>query len=150
MGGLLALDIALRHRPENLGRVVQLAAPNHGSEVADFLKDNPIYMSIYGPAGGQLTTDRQAPSPASGAFDFDLGIVAGDSTIDPLSSWLIDGADDGRVSVESTRHPAAVDHITVAASHTFFPSNDTVIQQTAHFLMFGAFFRQPEGEANAK
>lgn len=147
MGGLLALDIALRHRPDNLGRVVQLAAPNHGSEVADLLKDNPLYMSFYGPAGRQLTTERRAAYPESGNIDFDLGIIAGNSTIDPLSSLLIDGADDGKVSVESTRHPAAVDHITVAASHTFFPSNEDVIRQTAHFLRFGKFFRQPEGEA---
>jgi triacylglycerol esterase/lipase EstA (alpha/beta hydrolase family) len=40
MGGLLTLAILHKYKTEKLGRVIQLAPPNHGSEVADFLKDN--------------------------------------------------------------------------------------------------------------
>src|SRR5690606_5032077 len=56
MGGLLVRALLSRYRPEKLGRVVLLAAPNRGSEVADFLKHNWLYRKIFGPAGQELTT----------------------------------------------------------------------------------------------
>ena len=43
MGGLLARGVINWCRPPNLGRVVQLAPPNQGSEVADFWKNNFLF-----------------------------------------------------------------------------------------------------------
>ena len=40
MGGLLVRAIAHKYPPQNRARVVQLAPPNHGSEVADFIQNN--------------------------------------------------------------------------------------------------------------
>jgi triacylglycerol esterase/lipase EstA (alpha/beta hydrolase family) len=59
MGGLLIRAIINKKRPQNLGRVVQLAPPNNGSEVSDFFKNNWLYKKFYGPAGQQLTTDQK-------------------------------------------------------------------------------------------
>ena len=144
MGGLMVRAIINEHRPQNLGRVVQLAPPNKGSEVADFLKNNWLYQAIYGPAGQQLTTDQEAIEDIFGEVDYELGIIAGNSTIDPISSAIIPGDDDGKVSVESTKLEGMKDHIVVSASHTFFPSNETVHQQTEHFIKHGYFDRQEE------
>lgn len=141
MGGLLVRAIIHKHRPEKLGRVVLLATPNKGSEVADLWRDNWLYKTIYGPAGQQLGTDQGARVELLGDVDYELGVVAGNSTIDPLSSAVIPGDDDGKVGIESTKLEGMKDHITVSASHLFFPGNDTVHEQTAHFLKHGTFKR---------
>ncbi len=139
MGGIVTRAILNKYRPDNLGRVVQLASPNKGSEVADFLKDNWLYGKIYGPAGKQLTTKDAGIENLLGKVDYELGVIAGSFSIDPISSTLIAGKDDGKVSVESTKVDGMKDHITVNASHTFFPQNEDVQKQTLHFLRTGVF-----------
>lgn len=140
MGGLLTRIILNKYRPENLGRVVQLAAPNHGSEVSDFLENNWLYQKIYGPAGQQLVTRKQDDlAELLGKVDYELGVVAGNSTIDPISSTIIPNDDDGKVSIESTKVEGMKDHIVVSASHTFFPSNKQAQAQALYFLKNGQF-----------
>ena len=139
MGGLLVRAILAKHKPEKLGRVIQLAPPNHGSDVSDFLKDNWLYKTIFGPAGQELTTENEDTEKLMGHVDYALGVVAGNSTIDPFSSYIIGGDDDGKVSILSTKVQGMKDHVVVSASHTFFPSNDDVQQQTLSFLKNGKF-----------
>lgn len=144
MGGLLVRAVIHKHRPKNLGRVVQLASPNHGSEVADFIKNNWFYQEIYGPAGQQLTTEQMEKlKNIFGKVDYELGIIAGNSTIDPVSSFIIPEDDDGKVSIESTKLKGMKDHIVVEASHTFFPSNKDAHKQTLYFLQHGVFEHEP-------
>jgi hypothetical protein len=63
-----------------------------------------------------------------------LAVIAGTASIDPLSSLIILGADDGKVAVGNTKVTGMQDHLTVAASHTFFPQNQEVQAQTLFFL----------------
>lgn len=142
MGGLLVRALLHRYPPPMLGRVVQLAPPNNGSEVADVLKDNWLYQEIYGPAGQQLTTGKDL-TDLLGTIDYELGIIAGNSTIDLISSAIIPGDDDGKVSIASTRVTGMKDHVVIPASHTFFPGNKAVQRQTAHFLKYGVFNKEP-------
>ncbi|MFT6219898.1 MAG: esterase/lipase [Myxococcota bacterium] len=140
MGGLLVRTILGQQKYKNMGRVVQLATPNQGSEVSDFVKDWWIYKKIYGPAGQQLTTNQKKIfNLLNKKVDYDLGVIAGNFTIDPISSTLIPGNDDGKVSIESTKLKGMKDHIVVNASHTFFPSNKKVKKQTLNFLRHGKF-----------
>ena len=139
MGALLVRIIIHKYRFPHLGRVVQLAPPNYGSEVADFFKQNWLYQTIYGPAGQQLITDQSDIRHLFGPLNYQLGIIAGNSTIDPISSFIIPGDDDGKVSVQRTQLTGMQAHIVVPASHTFFPSHKTVQQQTVFFLKFGVF-----------
>lgn len=135
MGGILARALINKHRPEKLGCVIQLAPPNQGSEVADFLKDRYIYQKFYGPAGQELTTGNTNTAKLLGEINYELGVIAGNSTIDPISSFLIiKGDNDGKVSVERTKVDGMKDHIVVSASHTFFPKNKYVKQQVVSFL----------------
>ncbi|MDB2550903.1 alpha/beta fold hydrolase [Rickettsiales bacterium] len=145
MGGLMVRIILNQQDYKNMGRVVQLASPNKGSEVSDFLENNWLYKKIYGPSGAQLTTDqRKIKNLLNDKIDYDLGIIAGNFTIDPISSIIIDGDDDGKVSIESTKLKGMKDHIVVSASHTFFPSNEVVKQQTLNFLRDGQFQHKVE------
>ncbi|NBV05858.1 MAG: alpha/beta fold hydrolase [Proteobacteria bacterium] len=139
MGGLMVRALIHKYNYKNLGRVVQLAPPNQGSEVADFVKNFWPYKKIFGPAGQQLITDQSALKHLFGEVNYELGIIAGNATIDPISSVIIPGENDGKVAVERTKLEGMKDHVVVSASHTFFPSNKEVQNQTLYFLKNGNF-----------
>jgi triacylglycerol lipase len=141
MGGLLARGVIRRHRPSNLGRVVQLAPPNQGSEVADFWRNNFLFRWIFGPAGQDLGTREKSFDRILGPVDFELGVIAGNRTWDPISSAMIKGPNDGKVSVESTQVPGLTDHLVIPATHTFIICNREAWNQTVHFLKRGKFNR---------
>jgi triacylglycerol esterase/lipase EstA (alpha/beta hydrolase family) len=75
MGGLLVRGVNSRYRPPNLGRVVQLAPPNQGSEVADFWKNNFLFKWIFGPAGQDLGTEEKRFARILRPVDFELGEI---------------------------------------------------------------------------
>jgi pimeloyl-ACP methyl ester carboxylesterase len=140
MGGLVTRAIIRRHRPAKLGKVVMLGTPNHGSEVADLLRNIPAFKRIYGPAGQQLLTSTLADmGTEEPAVDFELGIIAGTRTIDPIGSYVIGKPSDGRVSVESTRLIGMSAHLILPVTHTFMPRNRRVIREVGTFLKTGAF-----------
>lgn len=141
MGGLLARALLTRRRPSNLERVVMLAPPNGGSEVADRLRRFSAYRRFFGPAGFQLGTRRDARLDALlGEVDYPLGIIAGDRSLSPIESWfMLPRPNDGRVSVARTRVAGMTDHITVHATHTLIMRNARVIRETLHFVRNGRF-----------
>ncbi len=135
MGGLLVRALVARFRPQNMGRVVMLAPPNQGSEVADFLGNNLLFKLIYGPAGQDLRTGNTAFGPV----DFPLGVIAGTKSIDPISSLLLSRPNDGKVTVKNTKVDGMTDHISLPVNHTFLMRDDRVLRQIVSFLNCGAF-----------
>lgn len=139
MGGLVIRAYLKRHRPPQLGRVVMLGTPNHGSEVADFLKNWALYRHNYGPAGQQIGTDLAVPEGLFGAVDYPLGIIAGTRSFDPLCYYLLPRPHDGKVTVESTKLEGMSAHITLPVSHTWMPYDRKVQHLAATFLKQGCF-----------
>lgn len=144
MGGILTRFWLKDHDIAKLGRVVMLAPPNQGSELVDALGNLAAFRWMNGPAGLQLGTDGL---PAElGPVEFELGVIAGNQTINPVTSYIVEGDDDGKVSVESTKVAGMSDHIVLPVTHTYIMNSPRVISQVKAFLATGAFTRETDEE----
>lgn len=140
MGGIVVRTYLASHTLTNLGRVVMLAPPNQGSQVADFLKDGLWYQWMYGPSGQELGTGKKGFISQLGAVHFELGVIAGSMSINPVTSGLLlPGNDDGTVTVKDTKVDGMKDHIVIPAMHSFIMWDGEAQRQTAYFLEHGEF-----------
>ncbi len=142
LGGILVRQYLHDHgTPPQLGRVVMLAPPNAGSELVDCLRDWRLYRRINGPAGLQLGTEDDALPRKLGAppVGVEIGIIAGNVSLNPIFSALIAGPDDGKVSVARTHLDGETAHLTVPYSHTWLMWRRPVLAEIRAFLRTGRF-----------
>lgn len=140
VGGIVLRAYLQNHRVRHLGRIVMLAPPNHGSQLADLLRHNLIFQIIAGPAGQELTTDQSSiPNVLNQSVEYPVGVIAGNFSFNPLMKIIFHGDNDGKVAVSSTRLTGMKDFIVLPVSHTFMTRNRLVIQEVRHFLQQGTF-----------
>ncbi len=141
LGGILLRQYLSQATIPNLKHTVMLGPPNQGSEVIDKLHNAPGFSFLNGKAGLQLGTAKTSIPNSLGAVNFNVGIIAGNRSVNLILSRLIPGKDDGKVSVERTKIDGMDDHLTLPVTHTFMMANKNVIQQVLNFLKNGKFER---------
>lgn len=139
LGGILVRIYLENHPCPGIGRVVMLAPPNRGSELVDKLGGLALFGWIFGPAGKELGTGPESIPSGLAPIAFEAGVIAGTTSLNPFTSMLIPGKDDGKVAVDRTRAPGMNDFIEVPCSHTFIMRDEQVIELTCRFLKTGNF-----------
>ncbi len=139
LGGILVRQLVANGDLPNIGRVVMLGPPNQGSELADTLARLSLLDGLRPPAAGQLMTSAASLPQQLGPATFELGVLIGDRSVNPVLSLLIPGRDDGKVAVAAAELAGMKDSRVLHTSHTFIMRRRVVIAQTVCFLRSGAF-----------
>lgn len=141
MGGIILQQYLQHHTIPNLGRIVMLSPPNHGSQIADLLHDNWLYKLITGPAGQELMTcTHSTPNKINlKKGHYQIGIIAGTFNFIPFGNYLFDAENDGAVSVTSAKSEIMKDFMSFPISHPFIMDSVAVHEQILYFLRFGKF-----------
>src|SRR5688572_27123239 len=111
MGGIIVRFLDQYEDSVLIDKVVMLSPPNKGSEVVDTLGDWWLFNKINGPAGAELGTGKDSMPNTLGKPSFKVGIITGDKSINWILSMMIEGTDDGKVSVENAKLDGMADFI---------------------------------------
>jgi len=144
MGGLVVRRYLKDHNDPRLHRLVMLGTPNSGAELADMLKRNMLFRTVYGPAGQELVTGKDGTIGSLPAPTFEFGVIAGGKGDDAGFNPLLPGDDDGTVTIASTRLPGASDFLRIPKLHSFLMSDETAIAAVQCFLEHGRFSMERE------
>ena len=120
-------------------RVVMLAPPNHGSQLADRLRDYLVYRLALGPAGQQIGTDEESVPLRLPPPPFEVGIIAGRRSTNALFSRVLGAEGDGKVTVASAQLEGMRELVVVDRSHTFIMWAPDVLAHIFSFLERGRF-----------
>lgn len=139
LGGILVRAYLSEHHLKNIGRVVMLAPPNRGSELADIANGSTLLRAMLGPTVVQLGTGEDSLPNRLPPPWYELGVIAGVDDINPIGGFFVPAPSDGTVSVASTRLAGMSDFVTVRKSHTFIMRSVNVADYIIRFLRTGHF-----------
>jgi pimeloyl-ACP methyl ester carboxylesterase len=143
MGGVL-----VRHLHDariRWDRIVMLAPPNRGSQLAAALVKNPVFGWYYGPAGAELADGSQWPLPPA-----PFAVIAGTRgfALTNPTSWTVgrrfaaQTKHDGTVAVDETRLEGMAAFAEVDATHTWIMNDLRTQQLVLQYLHTGGFEAQ--------
>jgi hypothetical protein len=138
LGGLVVREVLNRgglwRDKVDLGRVVMLAPPNQGSELAVALDPLPPYAWIGGPSAVEIAA---GPPFATLPADVEVAVIAGGTSDGRGFNPLLSGNNDGVVTVTETELSGARDRMTVNTIHTLIAAAPETIAATLKFLESG-------------
>jgi triacylglycerol lipase len=138
-GGIVIRQYLSNHQLDNLGRVVMLAPPNHGSEIIDHLKSVPGLRRLLGPGTLELGTTPGDLPQRLGPIRFECGVIAGDRSLNPFLSALLPGPNDSKVTVASAQADGLRDFLVLHSTHTWLTWRGRTFRQALGFLESGRF-----------
>jgi hypothetical protein len=139
MGGIVVRTYFSRHTLQNPGRLVMIAPPSQGAELAQFFGNWPIYQYLMGPAGQELRPGDAGKCIAAGIPPVEFGIIAGGTGTRIGINPLLPGDNDGTVTLESTKLEGAQDFAVVPYPHPVIQMMPKTIDLTIRFLNDGRF-----------
>ena len=124
----------LKENPlENLGKVVFISPPSHGSHLADvpFVDKLP---SMLGKVVPQFSTKKDSFVNQLGEPDYDYMILIGNKTNNPLYSMIIRGKDDGMVPLKTAKMKSDNFKIIENTTHTSILKDKRTVKEISEFF----------------
>jgi triacylglycerol lipase len=144
MGGVIVRHL---HDPRiHWERIVMLAPPNRGSQLAAAVQTNAVFRWYYGPAGAELADGAGWPQPPA-----PFAVIAGTRglALTNPTSWTMGRRfpagvkHDGTVAVDETRLDTMAAFAEVDATHTWIMNDPHVQTLVARYLGSGSFDSLP-------
>lgn len=124
----------LKENPlENLGKVVFISPPSHGSHLADvpFVDKLP---SMLGKVVPQFSTKKDSFVNQLGEPDYDYMILIGNKTNNPLYSMIIRGKDDEMVPLKTAKMKSDNFKIIENTTHTSILKDKRTMKEISEFF----------------
>ena len=124
----------LKENPlENLGKVVFISPPSHGSHLADvpFVDKLP---SMLGKVVPQFSTKKDSFVNQLGEPNYNYMILIGNKTNNPLYSMIIRGKDDGMVPLETAKMKSDNFKIIENTTHTSILKDKRTMKEISEFF----------------
>ena len=140
MGGIVARHYLSENHPDNLGNVILITTPNGGSDlVSEVEESDALGWTLVGPAVKELGVGsellKNLPKPY-----YKTGIVTASKSINPFTSlFLLDGPNDGTLTVESMKLKDMHDTVNIPSSHTLVLTHPDLKGHIESFLRNGQF-----------
>lgn len=134
LGGIIALRLKRERSDLPIHRVVQLGSPNHGSQMAEILKDSALATWFFGPVLAELSEDLTNAATR----DPDVAAIAGVGA--PSGIVRVFGVtepSDGLVTEGSAWGNEASVRLSAPTIHTGLPLSRSVADATVAFLKTG-------------
>ena len=123
-------------------RVVMLAPPNQGSQLARRFRDNRWMRGVWGQSALEIAAWEPLAKVLATPAEF--GIIAGKLASLGGGNPLVDGWDDGVVSIDETRLNGARDFLLLPVSHGSILEDSNVHESTLRFLNEGCFLSEAQ------
>ena len=121
------------HKLNNLGKVVFISPPSHGSHLADvpFVDKLPVMLGKVVP---QFSTKKDSFVNQLGEPNYNYMILIGNKTNNPLYSMIIRGKDDGMVPLETAKMESDNFKIINNTTHTSILKDNRTMKEISDFL----------------
>lgn len=149
MGALVVRSMLQYSMPDTnfpvIYRIVMIAPPNGGAEIADFYSSIKILQKILGPNINNMRTDsgsyaNKLPKP----YKSEVGIIIGIRDKGKGFNPFIKGENDGYLTPNRTTLGIEKDIAIVTAEHAFLTQNKLVRKLVLEFLHFGKFISKTD------
>lgn len=134
---------------KRVNRIVMIAPPNQGVQIATRFASDPVLKTAWGVPGSEIAEWKKL-SATLATPPGEFGILAGGTGPESTRNPLISGDDDFLIAVEETKLAGAADFQLLPASHASIKRDPTALKYTLNFLQHGYFIAADKKQPLAK